>query len=70
MINQITGLFNKTDELEQYLDNFKRVQNRASKKNSCLSFFKNFSNLEVVLPKKILIAKFQAKKNSRIFFQF
>ena len=69
MINQITSLFNKTDELENYLENFKKVQKRTENKTSCQSFIKNFSNLEVILPKKLLISKVSAEKNSRIFFQ-
>lgn len=69
MINKITGLMNKTDELEKYLDSFKKVQNRTLNKNTCLSFLKNLSNAEVILPKKILLAKVDGKANSRIFFQ-
>ena len=29
MINEITTLFNKTDELEDYLNNFKKIQNES-----------------------------------------
>lgn len=69
MINEITTLFNKTDELEDYLNNFKKIQNRTENKTTCQSFLKNFSNLEIILPKKISLAKINATKNSRIFFQ-
>lgn len=69
MINRLLDLNNKTDEFEQYLSSFEKFQNKLSKKSTCISCIRNFSDLEIILPKKILITKLDATENSKIFFQ-
>lgn len=69
MINEITGLISRTEELEKYLEKFEKQQTKNSKKNVCLDFSRNYSNLEVILPKKVLVARVNAEQGSSFFIQ-
>ncbi|MBQ8424535.1 MAG: hypothetical protein IJX17_00760 [Clostridia bacterium] len=69
MINRLLDLTNKNDEFEKYLESFENFQNKLSKNSTCLSCVRNFSNLEIILPKKILLTKLNGKEKSKIFFQ-
>ena len=69
MIDQITELTNKTNEIEKIIQNFTEKQKTEETVTNCLNFSRNFSNLEIILPKKILIAKLEPSPNQNILLQ-
>ena len=69
MIDQLTDLTNKTNELEELVLNLKSNQESETSQTNCQSFSRNFSNLEIILPKKLLIARIEPLKKGNILFQ-
>ena len=69
MINQFTELKNKTNELEDELLNLKTEKQGEKSESHCLNFSRNFSSLEVILPKKIFVARIQPSKKTNIVLQ-
>lgn len=69
MIDQITELKNKTSELETKIQVLTEKQKNEESQTNCLSFSRNFSNLDIILPKKILVARIEPNQNLNILFQ-
>ena len=69
MINQILDINNKTEELKKYIKEVEDQQKKAEQKSTCKNIIKNFSNLEIMLPKKILLTKLEASQGESLFFQ-
>lgn len=69
MIDQLTELTNKTNELELTIQNITEKQKVDEGQTNSISFSRNFSSLEIIMPKRIFVAKIEPKQNSNILFQ-
>lgn len=69
MIDKINELVRKTGELENKLLTLEAQQNEEMNRTNCLSFSHHFSNMEIILPKKIYITRIKPSNHSNIFFQ-
>jgi hypothetical protein len=69
MIDQLTELTNKTNELEKTIQSLSERQKIDENQANCLSFSRNFSSLEIILSKKILVTKIEPQKNQNLLLQ-
>ena len=69
MIDQLTELTNKTNELESKIQSLTEKQTFDELQTNSISFSRNFSSLEIIMPKRILVARIEPKQNLNILFQ-
>lgn len=69
MINSLSTLAKQNEELRQEIELLKNSQSQESKLANCVCINKSFSNLEVILPKKIILSKLSFNQSSSLFFQ-
>lgn len=69
MINIVSKLSDKIEELETQLDLIKNSASTEELSSTTVCINRNFSNLEIILPKKILLTKISLTGNSNLFFQ-
>ena len=69
MIDKIKTLLNKTSELENEVSDFKKSNNEIQVSNNFACFSKGLINLSFLNSNKLLIAKFETKQNSPLYFQ-
>ncbi len=69
MINNFSYLKRQTENLEQEIELLKLNNKKEEKSTNCVCINKNFSNLEVILPKKILLGYLNFSQTSSLYFQ-
>ena len=69
MINSLSTLAKQNEELRQEIELLKNSQSQESKLANCVCINKSFSNLEVILPKKIILSRLSFNQSSSLFFQ-
>lgn len=69
MISSLSSLAKQNEELRQEIELLKNAQPIESQSASCVCINKNFSNLEIILPKKIILSKLDFSQSSSLYFQ-
>ena len=69
MINSYSALTKKTIELESQLEELKNNFENTESSPNCIVINKNFSNLEILLTKRVSLSKITFGKDSSLFFQ-
>lgn len=69
MIDAIKTLLNKTNELENEINNFKNEESNVQVSNNFACFSKGLINLSFLNSNKLLIAEFETKQNIPLYFQ-
>ena len=69
MIDKIKTLLNKTNELEDEIEQISETSNEKTETSNYVTFTKNLLNYSILTTQKVQIAQIEVTKNSSIYFQ-
>lgn len=69
MIDKIKTLLNKTNELEDEIEQISETSNEKTETSNYVTFTKNLLNYSILTTQKVQIAQIEVIKNSSIYFQ-